>query len=128
MILRDSLLLSSILFNSEAWYGLTAKHINQLESVDKLLLRKVLNTAISTPIEAMYLELGILSIITIIKIRRINFQHYLVTRKENEMLSKVFIVQWTNPLKDDWNVQVKKDPEDLCIIEDLEAIRRFSNK
>ena len=48
-------------------------YISQLESVDKLILRKILKTSISTPIEAMYLELGILRIGTMVKARRLNF-------------------------------------------------------
>ena len=34
IILRDSLLVSSMLFNSEAWYNLTVKELELLESVD----------------------------------------------------------------------------------------------
>ena len=40
----------------------------------------------STPVEALFLELGILSIGTIIKA---NYLHYLATRDESEMIYKV---------------------------------------
>ena len=75
------------------WYGLSSKQVEQMESLDKMLLRKVLETPVSTPVEGIYLELGILSLNTIIKTRRINFLHYLVTRNESEMIHKVFITQ-----------------------------------
>ena len=62
--------------------------IKELEALDKLLLRSILETPVSTPMEAMQLELGIMSISTLIKARRINFLHYLASRNESEMLSK----------------------------------------
>ena len=34
MILRNSLLISSVLFNSEAWYNLIESELNLLETVD----------------------------------------------------------------------------------------------
>ena len=38
MVLRSSLLLSSILLNSEAWTSLTNKNIRTLEQIDESLL------------------------------------------------------------------------------------------
>ena len=55
MILRISLLVSSVLCNSEAWYNVTDAELDYLETVDLMLLRKVLNTPKSTPKEFMYL-------------------------------------------------------------------------
>ena len=126
MLLRDSLFLSALLTNSESWHGVTTTNINQLESVDKLLLRKIFKTPISTPTEAMYLELGILRIGTIIKARRINFLHYLLNRKETEMISQVFSVQWNHPDKSDWTIFVKQDLRDFKMEEDLSSIKRRS--
>ena len=53
------------------WYDLSAQHVEQIEVVDRMLLRKVLDTPISTPIKGIELELGIYSIGTIIKARRV---------------------------------------------------------
>ena len=44
VILRNSLLVSSMLFNSEVWYNVTDAEINLLETVDLMLLRGILNT------------------------------------------------------------------------------------
>ena len=44
MLFRESIFLNGILTNAESWHGLTNSHIGQLESVDRLLLRQVLNT------------------------------------------------------------------------------------
>ena len=61
-VLRDSLLVNSILTNSEAWYGLTKSDIELLESVDELLLRRILEVPSTCPKEMLYLEMGCLPI------------------------------------------------------------------
>ena len=42
MFLRESKFFNGILTNTETWYGMSADHVRQLESVDKLLLRSIL--------------------------------------------------------------------------------------
>ena len=39
--LRDSLLLSTLFSNNEAWYDLTANDISKLENVDEDLLQRI---------------------------------------------------------------------------------------
>ena len=91
LMLRESIFINGITTNAEEWYGISTKQIGQLESVDNLLLRKILETPVSTPLEGIQLELGILSVGTTIKARRINFLHYLLSTGENEMIHKVFM-------------------------------------
>ena len=62
VVLRNSLLLSSILVNSEAWYNLKKEEVEKLEQVDEMLLRKVLECPVTTPKEMIYLELNCLPI------------------------------------------------------------------
>ena len=56
MLLRNSIVISALLTNAESWHGLTIQQVNKLESVDKLLLRKILKTPVSTPCESLNLE------------------------------------------------------------------------
>jgi hypothetical protein len=42
MVLRSSLLLSSLLLNSEAWVNYTEKDVRILEQCDEMLLTKIL--------------------------------------------------------------------------------------
>ena len=86
VFLRESKFLNGILTNSEIWYGLTNDEINEIESLDRTLLRQIMNTPISTPAESLYLDLGISDIETTIKARRINYLYYLCKSEENEML------------------------------------------
>ena len=73
MVLRSSLLLNSMLTNSEAWYGLTKSDIDELEDVDLFLMRKIFQVPFSCPKEIFYLETGCLPISYIIKSRRVMF-------------------------------------------------------
>ena len=58
-ILRSSLLLSSILLNSEAWVNVTDKNIRDLEKIDENLLSKIMNCDRNTSNALKYLELGV---------------------------------------------------------------------
>ena len=76
----------------------------------------------------MYLELGILRIRTIVKARRINFLHYLLNRKETEMISQVFSVQWSRPDKNDWSILVKQDLSDFKMDANIKRKSKWSFK
>ena len=54
-LLRNSCLVSSMIFNCEAWYGLTLNQIKLLEREDESLMRKELGCPSKTPIYLMYL-------------------------------------------------------------------------
>ena len=70
VILRDSLLASSVLCNSEAWNNITLAELELLESVDLMLLKGVLKAPKSTPKEMLYLELGLTLFREIIRKKR----------------------------------------------------------
>ena len=128
LLLRESIFLSSVLFNSEVWFGLTSADIERLEATDRDLLRRMLKVPNSTPIAGIYLELGCLRIGTIIKARRINYLHYLINVNQSEMLSRVFFAQWLHPESGDWVNQVKQDLFDFKIVCDLDLIKSKSAK
>ena len=65
--LRESIFLNSVLTNIEVWYGLTNSEIEELESLDRVLLTRILSLPKSTPSEALFLETGCLNIGTIVK-------------------------------------------------------------
>ena len=74
-VLRTSLLLSTLLSNSEAWYNVSKKEIENLEKVDEALLRKVFSAQCKTPLEVLYLESGNIPIRFILMSRRLDFLH-----------------------------------------------------
>ena len=73
--------------------------------------------------QAFYLELGVLNIETIVKARRPNYLHYLVTLNPEEMLSKIFMRQWKYPVAGDWALQAKQNLADFSIPDDLKWIK-----
>ena len=90
ILLRDSLLVSSILCNSEAWFNLTNSDLNMIETIDLEFLRKILKAPTSTPKEILYLELGVIPLRELIKQRRLNFLFYIIHKKNESMIKKVF--------------------------------------
>ena len=126
MILRESIFVNGIMFNSEVWYSLTKKQIKDLEDVDKLLLRRILHAPVSTPTEALYLETGAIPISFILQARRLMFLHYMLKLNNSEMLSQFFYAQWNSPCKNDWTVTVKNDLDEFKIEANLEVIRHMS--
>ena len=125
--LRNSILVNGILTNCEVWYGLTQNDIKQLEDVDRLYLRKVLNAPSTCPKEALYLELGCVPLGLIIKSRRVNYLHHLATRIQTSMLSSFFKAQWEYPSKkNEWTEQVKIDLGQLGLSDNLNWIKKKS--
>ena len=124
-LLRQSQLIGGMLFNAEVWYGLTKAQVEKLEEPDKMLLRRIFETPISTPIECLYLESGSIPVEFILRGRRIMYFHYLVTREKCEMLHKFFKVQWEHPTKYDWTETVKDDFEFFGLDLDIEKIQRY---
>ena len=121
-LLRNSLLLSTVLSNSEAWYNLTKKEISDLESVDEALMRKILSAHSKTPVELLYLETGNIPIRFILKARRLNFLWYILNENEDSLLRQCFNSQYENPSKGDWVLTVREDLRDLEISLDMETI------
>ena len=101
-LVRESIFLSSILTNSEVWYRLTKAEVDDLELLDRSLLKRILAVPNSTPSAALYLETGCLRIGTIIKARRVNYLQYLLKLPEDEMLSRFFYCQWYDSSRQDW--------------------------
>ena len=118
--LREAMFLNGILTNADIWYCVTKSDIEELELVDRLLLRRILSLPISTCTEALYLESGCLDISTIVKGRRISYLHYLVNCDKSSMLYKFFKAQWDFSVRGDWTRQCKEDLEDFDIPDNLE--------
>ena len=127
LILRRSHLISSILTNSEAWYGLSVADIEQLEQTDETFLRRVLEVGSSCPKEMLYLETGATPIRYIVKFRRLMFLHYILNEDTESLIHKCFDVQKRKPCKNDWILSVYEDLEDLQIMIDFEQIKILSN-
>ena len=94
LLLREALLISTMIYNSEIWYGLTKKDVEELEAVDIMFHARLLKVPMTTPKEAFHLELGTLPIRAMIKIRRLTYLKNLVDREKHQMFYRFFINQW----------------------------------
>ena len=127
LILRESNFLSSLLTNSGVWYGVSKHDIKQLEDLDLSLLRNFLKAPCTVPAEAVYLELGCLNIGTMIKVKRLNYLHYLLKQSGDSMLYKVFETQWKYPsARNEWTEQLKQDLSEFGLGTDLNLLRKIS--
>ena len=126
LTLRQSFLISGMLFNSEIWYGLTTAQIERLEAVDLTFFRKLFKVASSCPKESFYLETGSLPFSIIIQSRRLKYLHHLATRNTDEMLFRVFDSQWRIGCKYDWTEQSKRDLQSWGLKIDLKWVKSKS--
>ena len=78
--LREVMLINGMLFNSEAWHGISDVEIQMLERVDELLLRSLVGGHAKTTVEFLYLETGSLPNRYIISCRRMTYLHTILTR------------------------------------------------
>ena len=124
--LREARLLNGILTNVDVWYSIKKTEMDELEEVDKMLLRKILGAPDSTCIESLYLELGLIPIHVIVMARRVIFLHYLATQSEDAMLHKAFVAQWKYPAKDDWTEEAKQNLKQLGLDLSLDELQKKS--
>ena len=127
IILRNSLLVSSMLLNTEAWYSITAAEMELLESIDIQFLRKLINAPRATPKEMLYLELGCTPFRELIIKRRLLFLYYIVNQEKESMIRHFFEVQLKDPKPKDWVKTIRKDLEDLRLeisIEDIKVMKK----
>ena len=113
VILRNSLLVSSMLCNTEAWYSITQAELELLESVDIQFLRKLLNAPRATPKEMLFLEVGVVPFRELILKRRIMFLLYILNEKPESMINRFFQTQLKNPNAKDWVKTVENDLKDF---------------
>ena len=128
IILRNSLLVSSVLCNSETWFNLTKAELDLLETVDLLLLRTLLAAPKTVPKEMLYLELGVIPLREMMRQRRLNFLHYILRQDKESILFKVFEAQNTNRSKKDWVTSVIKNLEELDLNVNFETIQKIGKE
>ena len=90
MVLRQSLFLSSILLNSEAWVNYSEKDIRILERCDEILLSKILGCDSNSSNAMKYLDLGVAPLRFEIMKRKLSFLQHILQQKKDTMLHQVF--------------------------------------
>ena len=127
-LFRQSMLINSILCNSEVLYGLNKSHIETLESVDVYFWRNVFSSMVSTPIESYYIETNTLPIRFICMARRLMYYWNLLNKDESELARKVFMTQKSLPIRNDWVIQLQSDLEQCKITLTEEEIKSMKKE
>ena len=108
---RQALLLNGILFNSEAWHGITEKEIKRLEEVDEHLLRSLVHGHAKTPLEFLFLQTGAIPIRYVIACRRNIYLQTILKRNDGELRKRVYMTQKEFPTHGDFYNLVNEDFE-----------------
>ena len=126
--LRESMFLNGILFNSEAWHGLTSANVAALEKLDKALLRSILKAHKGTTSELLYLETGAIPIKWVIAQRRINFLKHILSRDNKELIRKIYSAQKEKPSQGDFVSLVASDLTMFGLTQEEVASESMSKK
>ena len=88
LLLRDAMFVNGVLFNSEAWYNIKEKHMEELEKIDRSLMKFIIGAHSKVPSEMLYLETSTIPLRHVISIRRMVFFQTLVQEKPRSSQNK----------------------------------------
>ena len=109
LLLRQSLLHSSILYSAEAWSGLTDKQLARLEVVDTSLIRRLTGGHSKCSVEYHHMETGTWKLRHHLTFRRLMYHHHLLSRGNTETIKKIYLKQKEKSVKGDWISLLKSD-------------------
>ena len=98
-----------MLCSTEALIGITNKHIEKLEQVDRIFFRRLFQVPRSTAIESFYLETATLPVRFVLIGRRLMFFWNILQKSKDELVRKVYDCQKMFPTKNDFVEQVHSD-------------------
>ena len=70
LLFRDSNFVSQVLLNSEVWHSVTKVQIEELEVINKILLRNILQAQSKTGLEWIYADCGKLNLKALMQMSR----------------------------------------------------------
>jgi hypothetical protein len=106
---------SKVLLNSEVWHSVTKVQIEDLEVVDKILLRNILQAHSKTGLEWIYADCGKLNLKELIQIRRLMYLWHVLSRDEDELICRIYTAQSNCNNTGDWVRLVQSDKAELGI-------------
>ena len=113
LALRLACLINGVLYNSEVWHNVKETDIEQFVTINKYLLRGLVQAHAKTPGEHLYLEMGALPITHVIRVRRLLYLQTILKRHNDELIKRVYSSQKENPVAGDWCEIVKDDLEKI---------------
>ena len=108
LILRNGLLLNGILTNSEAWNFISQRNYKILEDCD-IRLFSTLFESNNTNRVLFHLETSTIPIRHVIAKRRFLYLWHILSRKPNELISKVYEIQKVKPVQYDFYLLIQSE-------------------
>ena len=71
ILFRTSLVLNGILFNTEAMFSISKKHLSMLEECDNYLMSSLFSAEMGTPIESFFIETSTIPLKFVLQGRRL---------------------------------------------------------
>ena len=118
-LLRMSIFLNGTLTNMETWPNCNTHRIESFERIEQSFIRKLLQAHSKTPIECLYLELGILPFRFHLMMRRIMYLNTILNRDDDEITKKVVQCEKEMDIDGSFYTQTKTDMEYLSISEEI---------
>ena len=115
VVLRESMLVETLLTCSEAWYNLTKTDMLQLEQVDKSLWCSLLEVSSTVPYDLVCLELGLEPLRYIIMKRKLIYLQHILKQKDSSLVKNFLNTQLIEPQKKDWAKTVQDNLKELEI-------------
>ena len=109
VVLRDSMLVGTLLTCCEAWYNITEVELGHIEQVDKSLWCNLLEVAKTVPYDLICLDMGLEPLRYVIMKRRLIYLQFILKQKETSMVKKFLKTQIICPKKKDWIQTVKSN-------------------
>ena len=129
LIMRDTMLISKMIYSSEIWYNITKQQYRKLEEIDEMFMRKLLDVPSSAPRISLYIECGKTNIQLIIMMRRMLYYWHIVNMNSNELVFRFYTAQTLRSVKHDWVLQIAKDKADLGMMNmSDEDVRKISKQ
>ena len=128
VVLRDSMLVGTLLSCSEVWYGVTEDDLSRLEQADKGFWCSLVEIARTVPYELVCLELGVLPLRFIIMRRRLVYLQHVLKENETSLIKSFLITQMKSLKRKDWGKTVLENLKYLEIKNTFEEIKEMSEK
>ena len=132
-LLHLSIFVNGTLLNTETWPNFTEERIKALERTEQTFFRKILQAHSKTPIEAIYLELGVIPLRFHLMKRRIMYYVEVMGRNDNEITKQVVLAQMECCYEGDFYAQVEQDIDVLQLsnsdlVQEKETLRKHLSK
>ena len=128
LLMRETIFGSKMLLNSEVWHSVTKSQIEEMEIIDRNLLRQILGAHSKTAIEWLYVDTGKLKFRFLIKIRRLMYLWHILNRDKSELIRKIYEAQKLSNNIGDWIRLVEADKDELEIDMNDDEIQNLSKE